>query len=265
MNIEPRYDMSLLSWNILAPCWVNKEWYPLLYEPAADDQTRLNTIAARIASLGHDVVMIQEAQENKLSLFKEKLDEAYFFEYFSNDSTTASAANGLLTLIRKNWKYASEAKITNGILDPGNGDAMQILTIPSKNIHLVNLHLYHAHRTAQAKMVQDKCNELLGGKHSMTILAGDLNVEPEEYHEFGWLGYEEAFQKSIEDAKIPTYYADPESCERNMVIDHIFYTPNQVQLIQQGKAWDTPDRSLEESLKQFGSDHIYIWAIFDFI
>ena len=154
--------------------------------------------------------------------------------------------------------------LPNGILDPENGDAIQILTIPSKNSHFVNLHLYHVHRTAQAKMVQDKCNSLLGGNHSMTIMAGDLNVETEEYHEFEWNVYEEVFQKSVEVGKISTYYADPKGGERNMTIDHIFYDPNQVQLIQQGKAWDTPNHSLEESLKQFGSDHIYVWATFNF-
>jgi mRNA deadenylase 3'-5' endonuclease subunit Ccr4 len=264
MNTESRHDLSLLSWNILAPCWVNKEWYPVYYEAAANHQSRLDTITARIASLAHDVVMIQEAQEDTIPLFKQKLDTDYSFEFVANDSTAASTPNGLLTLIRRNWRYASEAKITNGILDPETGDAIQILTIPSRNIHLVNLHLYHVRAAAQAKMVQDKCNVLLGATHPLTIMTGDLNVEPGDYHQFGWIGYEETFQQSTELANIPTYYADPKSGFHNMIIDHIFYDPNQVQLIQYGKAYDTPNQSLEESLKQFGSDHIYLWATFNF-
>ena len=50
-----------------------------MYEAAADHETRLNTIATQIALLGHDVVMIQEAQEDKLPLFKEKLDGRLYF------------------------------------------------------------------------------------------------------------------------------------------------------------------------------------------
>jgi hypothetical protein len=49
-----------------------------------------------------------------------------------------------------------------------------------------------------------------------------------------------------------------------MIIDHILYDPNQLKMIEHGKAWDTPDHTLEESLKKFGSDHIYIWATFRF-
>ncbi|CAF4048935.1 unnamed protein product, partial [Adineta steineri] len=43
MSTEERmFDLSLISWNILAPCWVNKDWYPSLYELAIDSKTRSN-------------------------------------------------------------------------------------------------------------------------------------------------------------------------------------------------------------------------------
>ncbi|CAF4450474.1 unnamed protein product, partial [Rotaria magnacalcarata] len=69
------HDLSLLSWNTLAPCWVLKEWYPSLYDLAVDDQTRVELIIAHIRSLDHDIVVIQEAQEDQLCLFKEKLGD----------------------------------------------------------------------------------------------------------------------------------------------------------------------------------------------
>ncbi|CAF0971013.1 unnamed protein product [Didymodactylos carnosus] len=181
------------------------------------------------------------------------MGDDYLYEFASNNPTSAPNANGLLTLIRKDWKYTSEVTVTNGILDPEKGEAIQIITIPSKNIHLVNLHLDYIQRASQAKMVKDKCNELLGAIHSMTVMAGDLNAETEECDKFDWIGYEDAFRESIEGARIPSYYPDPKHGLRNTAIDHVFYDPNQVTLIQHGKAWDALDRSLEDSLKLFGN------------
>lgn len=264
MNTERTYHLSLLSWNILAPCWVNREWYPSLYEVAADHQTRLEMIGDRISSLGHDVVFIQEAQEDRITLLKERLNDAYSFDYVSNDPTTASLANGLLTLIRKNWQFASEIKIINGILDRERGEAIQIVIIPSRQICLVNLHLDYIHRALQANMVHQRCNELLGSAHSISIMAGDLNAETAECKQFQWIGYEDAFNDSDEKVTVPTYYPDAKQGERNTAVDHVFYDPTQVQLVQYGKAWDRPDRSLADSLKVLGSDHIYVWTRFNF-
>jgi endonuclease/exonuclease/phosphatase family metal-dependent hydrolase len=263
MTITSTPDLSLVSWNILAPCWVLKQWYPTLYDIAADDQTRLELIIAHIRSLARDIVMIQEAQEDRLPLFKERLGNDYDFEFISNNPTRSSKANGLLTLIRKNYSYASEIKITSGILDLQRGDAIQIITIPSKNIHLLNLHLDFHHRVAQSKMIQDRCDALLGTRHEITLMAGDLNAEIQDQLEFEWFGYEHVFSESSKNARIPTYYGDPEYWS-NMILDHILYDPNRLELIEHGKAWDTHDRTLEESLKEFGSDHIYVWATFRF-
>jgi len=82
MTLTSSHDLSLLSWNILAPCWVFKEWYPSQYDLAADDQTRLKLIIAHIRSLGCDIVLIQEAQEDQLYLFKELLGDDYFLNLY---------------------------------------------------------------------------------------------------------------------------------------------------------------------------------------
>jgi len=238
MSTEQKIDLSLMSWNILAPCWVHKDWYPSSYELASNYRTRITTILSKISSCNCDVVMIQEAQEDMISLYKEKLNENYIFEFAPNNPTAASIANGLLTLIHKDWKYAKETKIINGILDPEKGEAIQIINIPSQNIYLVNLHLDHLHPLPQAKMVKDKCKELLGNSPSISIMAGDLNSEKVIYDQFPWIGYKNVFDESIKDNVIPSYYPDPLSKGSNKSIDHIFYDPNQVTLIDYGKAWD---------------------------
>ena len=51
-------DLSLMSWNILAPCWVNEEWYPSMYQLAKDSQKRMEKILSEISSCSSDVVMI---------------------------------------------------------------------------------------------------------------------------------------------------------------------------------------------------------------
>jgi mRNA deadenylase 3'-5' endonuclease subunit Ccr4 len=255
-----------MSWNILAPCWVEQEWYPSMYQLANDYQTRINVILSEISLLNCDIIIIQEAQQDLLHLFQEKLGEKYFYEFAANNPTTLSIDNGLLTLINKDWIYAKEIKIINGILDPIKGEAIQILNIPSKNVHLVNLHLDYIDPIPQAKMVKERCNQLLGYESSLSIMGGDLNAEKDIYEQFPWFEYKNVFDESNKENIIPTYYADPNNDETNVSIDHIFYDPNQVILIQSGKAWnDIQHRSLQDSLTRFGSDHIYVWAKFNFI
>jgi len=264
MSVTHTYDLSLMSWNILAPCWIEKEWYPFLYEVASDHETRLSRIVSHISSGGHDVIILQEVQEDMFVRLKEELGHNYIYEFAPNNPTTCSMANGLVTLIRKNWIYASEVQIINGILDFKEGEAIQIITIPSKNIYLVNLHLHWIHRLSQAKMVQNRCNDFLGAEHRMTIMAGDLNAETDECNLFQWTHLQDAFLELTEGTKIPTYYPDTQSGENSQALDHIFYDPNQVILIKYGKAWNVRNGSLADSLKIFGSDHIFVWAQFNF-
>ena len=228
-------DLSLMSWNILAPCWVKKEWYPSFYDLAADYKTRIKKITSNISSRNCNVVMIQEAQEDLIPLYKEKLGENYSFEFAPNNPSASSISNGLLTLIHKDWKYANEAKVINGILDPDKGEAIQIIAIPSRNIYLVNLHLDYLQPLPQAKMVKDKCKQLLGTSSNISIMAGDLNSEKDTYEQFQWIEYKNVFDESTKDAIIPSYY-DLHNQESNRSLDHIFYDPNQVTLIEYGKS-----------------------------
>ncbi|CAF3791138.1 unnamed protein product [Rotaria sordida] len=265
MNPSKVCDLSLMSWNILAPCWVEKEWYPSVYDLAADYETRIKTIASNISSRNCNVIMIQEAQEDMIPFFQEELGNDYLAEFAPNNPTPSPIGNGLLTLIHKDWKYAKEAKIINGILDRERGDAIQIVYIPSKNIHLVNLHLDYICPLPQAKIVKNKCNELLGTSRSMSIMAGDMNADKYVYEQFEWFEFKNVFNESNTDIIIPSYYTDRHDEETNISIDHIFYDPKQVTLIKYGKAWNVQDRSLEDALRTFGSDHIYVWADFNFI
>jgi endonuclease/exonuclease/phosphatase family metal-dependent hydrolase len=263
MTSTSSHDLSVLSWNILAPCWIYKEWYPTLFDLAADEQSRLKLIIEHIQSFNHDIIMIQEAQEDRLFLFKEKLGDDYFFEFAPNNPTPSPNANGLLTLIRKNYSYASEIKIINGILDLERGDAIQIISIPSRNLYFLNIHIDFFHRVVQAKMLHDRCTALLGIEHSISLMAGDFNAEIKDHYEFEWIDYENVFSEPSKYAQIFTYYGDPEYWS-NMTLDHILYNPNQLEPIAHGKAWDTSNHTLEEALKTFGSDHIYVWATFRF-
>ena len=266
MNMKDKCDLSLMSWNILAPCWVEKQWYPSLYELADDYQTRINIIIEKIILLNCDIVFIQEAQENLIDLFKEKLNENYLFEFASNNPFHSTFSNGLLTLIKKNWIYSKETKIINGILDQEKGDAIQIIHIPSINIYLLNLHLDYIDPLPQAIIIQEKCQKLLGYPIQISIMAGDLNAEKYLYEQFQWIDHLNVFDESIKDNIIPSYYADPkEENDFNQSIDHIFYDPNQVRLIQCGKAFDQKDKTLQDAFTLFGSDHIYVWANFNFI
>ena len=266
---SPQHDLSLMSWNILAPCWVAKEWYPVLYDLAADHPTRLSTIISHILSLHCDVVFLQEVQDTILVQLEEKLRHRYTFQFIANNPTTSSEPNGLLTMIRKDWKYASEAKIIEGILDPQEGEAIQIIQIPSKRIHLVNVHLHWVHQLAQGKMVLRRCEELLGDlhphHHPIAVLAGDLNGESAACQQFGWTDLKDALEESDQTEKIPTYYPDPSTGEGGVAIDHIYYDPRQVKLLDCDRAWQLTHGSLAEALKLLGSDHIFVWAKFDFI
>jgi mRNA deadenylase 3'-5' endonuclease subunit Ccr4 len=134
MNMKEMVDLSLMSWNILAPCWVEKDWYPSLYKLAADYQIRINKILSEISLHNCNIVSIQEAQEDIIDLLKQKLGENCLFEFASRDPAESAIPNGVLTLIHKDWKYSNEIRFINGILDPIQVEAIQIIHIPSKKI-----------------------------------------------------------------------------------------------------------------------------------
>lgn len=264
MSINPKPDLRLLSWNVLAPCWVNQPWYPTLFELAANYEERFSKIVHKILSLDFDVVLIQEAQEDIVPLLKQKLNDFYVFHHSWNHPTAASVPNGLLTLIRKDWKYASTVTVNNDILDEKRGEAIQIITLPTKNIHIVNVHLDYNDHLCQAKMVKDKCRRLLNINNDLTIVAGDMNSEREECNQFEWHDLVDVFHEANDYNNVPTFYWDPGLCKRNTAIDHIFYNPSQIKLIEYGKAWNNLNGSLKDALLQLGSDHIYVWATFNF-
>ena len=257
-------ELLLLSWNILAPCLVRKEWYPTLYDLAADHRTRVALITLSIASLRPDICMLQEAQEDMIPVLVQNLGDDYLYQFAPNNPSECMIGTGLLVLIRKDWKFASEAKVANGILDPERGAAIQIITLPSQNIHLVNMHLDYEHHTPQAKLVQKRCTDLLNSSHPVAVMAGDMNAERTDYDNFGWIGYEDVFGSSSPLEKVPTYYPDPASGYPCGAVDHIFYDRKQVELIESSKAWNSTDRTLNDALQQLGSDHIYVSAHFKF-
>ena len=267
-STSPEHDLWLMSWNILAPCWVAKEWYPALYDLAADHPTRLSTIITHILSLHCDVIFLQEVQDTVLVQLEEKLRHRYTFQFVANNPTSSSEANGLLTMIRKDWKHASEVTIIEGILDPQEGEAIQIVQIPSKGIHLVHVHLHWVHRLAQGKTVLRRCEELLGDQlhhYPIALVAGDLNGDNAVCQQFGWSHLKDALEESDQSEQIPTYYPDPSTVEGCTAIDHIYYDCTQVKLLDHDRAWQLTRGSLADALKLLGSDHIFVWAKFDFI
>jgi hypothetical protein len=58
-------------------------------------------------------------------------------------------------------------------------------------------------------MIQDRCHELLGTEHPLTLMTGDFNAELKDQVEFDWVGYEHVFREGSPYAHIATYYADP--------------------------------------------------------
>ena len=265
MRVSSVCDLSIMSWNVLAPCWVKQEWYPYQFEAASDHGKRFSTIVSHLTNLPHDIIILQEVQENMYTRLKESFDEMYTFDFAPNSPTTCSAANGLLTLIRKDSSNTSDVHVINGILDDNEGEAIQIIAIPAKNIYVANLHLHWMHRVSQAKMVLNRCNELLGTTQSMTILAGDLNAEIEETRLFDWNNLVNVFQGERRNFTIPTYYPDTVLREDGRGLDHIFYDPQKFTLIRYQKAWNVRNGSLADTLATFGSDHIYVRAEFNFI
>lgn len=252
-------DFSLMSWNILAPCWVQKDWYPSVYHLASDHEKRLNLIFDNIIALNCDLIFLQETQADLLSLFQEKFGEKYLFEYAPNNPTSASLSNGLLVLIKTDWIYTKEMKIFNGILDPIKGEAIQFLHIPSKNLFFINVHLDYLDSLSQLNLIKKKFGQLFNQSTVVSLLAGDFNRNMSDCDQFPSNEYGYVFDQTV-----PTYYPDPATKQSNSSIDQIIYHKRRLKLLESGQAFQTKDQSLEDALRLFGSDHIFIWAKFQF-
>lgn len=256
-------NFRLLSWNILAPCWVRAEWFPKDFQQANQHDERLKKITEQIRLFDGDLVFLQEAQEDTIEKLRENFAEIYEIHVAWNSPSESSIKNGLAVFIRKSDRILSSALVFSGILDETLGESIQIVRIDSLKLNLINVHLNYLQSSIQGSKVLKKSKEILGeNENQISLIAGDLNCEKAQVEKFQWTKLRNVFHESIECNEIHSFYPDPGMDLKSSAVDHIFYDPNQLELLSHGKAWSKPDGSLRKALEEIGSDHLYVWANF---
>ena len=203
------FPLTIVTFNVLAPVWVNPSDYPCVDPCTLDPPTRLPLIARCIETMNADVVTLQEVQgtEDVLGWLRDRLQVSYHFfsathgPHLWSDYLPAgqdpSVPHGNTILIRKTVGSATDFVLSCVELSE-DGNTMAV--VEGRGLRIFNVHLETLHadiRRAQiASLLQKYPAPTPGG---IDILAGDLNaplpwlrpllVEDGEYLPVGCVGF----------------------------------------------------------------------------
>ena len=100
-SFAPR-ALRVLSFNILADCWVNADWYRGVPLECLDREARFALILRAVRESACSVACLQEVMEDELTRLAHALQTTYWATPLSaNCPTSASAANGTAMLVHR--------------------------------------------------------------------------------------------------------------------------------------------------------------------
>lgn len=183
-------ELSLCTYNILAPCWADLSIYPQNSHPYIDKQFRRNLIINTLKQLSvkHDIIALQETQDDELPFLISELNslgfsgfhinhkDDYWAKYITIDPPFVS--NGVALF----WKSENITMLEiNGydLSTKGNRCIMGKFKKNNKIFRIVCVHLDTDTGGARAKEAKDII-EILPKENNVTdIILGDFNFNTE--------------------------------------------------------------------------------------
>lgn len=222
--------MKILSWNILASEWIEKEYYPTVKDFSIMDRSkRIQLILKKLTLENADVMLLQEVMDLDYDILYKYFQHTYYVSSLRPirwDQTDSSSGN--ITLVRKTLcKTISESPLDFGVFV--KADRLCIY-----NIHLDDVSV--TKRIAQMNQIRPRIE-----KESQVIVGGDFNQEYEKHHPVYRFDYLKVHNKCV------TYFV-----EKNMNIDNIL---TKGFVVSKDTCQFVP-RTVTEGVSYYGSDHI---------
>ena len=166
--------MKILSWNILAFEFIEKEYYPNLdYNFLTNRLARIGVIANKIQEVNADIILLQEVMMDEYFFLKSRFRQ-FFFSKLCHIDWNEKSESGNVILYRKT-KLADCSSGETKLYESNCcfGQHLCFISNDQQKIHVFNIHLndlFHQKRKAQINSIL----YLLQQYHHV-ILGGDFN------------------------------------------------------------------------------------------
>jgi mRNA deadenylase 3'-5' endonuclease subunit Ccr4 len=181
-------SFSVATWNILATSYIRREYYPQTPPPILDPGWRVPAVAQHAATLGVDILCLQEVEAAAYHALGGTLGAAGYEGTLARKGH--NRPDGCAIFFRTNrFALAGQKRIAyvDGDGGPDSGHIGQLLTLESGNRRLAvfNTHLkWDAPQTARERQfgyrqIMQAFEALAAAPVDGRILCGDFNVTPE--------------------------------------------------------------------------------------
>lgn len=170
-------QIKIMSWNILANCWVKPEWFLGVDLKLLDSTFRLQLNVSTIETSGADIVFLQEVDETSEKILLVELDKiGYHVSKMSKNPTSFSpVANGTAIAIKKSLMYMSHCLIKCiTFVDMGS------IILKIGDINFINVHLDWQSQGGDKQLaaVLDYINQQRAARDGQEyVVIGDWNVD----------------------------------------------------------------------------------------
>jgi len=190
-------NLTLLSWNILAPMWVHPDYFPGISENIVSTKFRRESFYATLKYLlekySIDVIGFQEAQESEISQpeFLKILEDFEPAKLSKNEpqcweswlKTNEYQENGTIIYLRKG-RFSDIQTYRYLISEDGNAATLITCTLHHQKLLLINTHLETVSsqmRQIQVQNIQSFIHTLLPATDRPPIYwLGDFNMKPQD-------------------------------------------------------------------------------------
>lgn len=178
----PPVEVGILTWNVLADAYLQRDRYPDLSESLRNHETRGRAIAQIVAEASRDVIALQEAEPALAEELSDALGGNWTIRWCPRGR---NRPDGCLTAVRRRWTIIDDVRMDYQVGSEPTGDVAHILTIENKgrSLTIANTHLpwvppgtpRSQHRGArQARALANR----LADMSSVVVVAGDVNDGP---------------------------------------------------------------------------------------
>ena len=247
-------QVSCLTWNILAPIWVDCKDYKMKNCGILETKIRREKIIKNICKYDADIVMLQEVTQREYNLMKKKLPQYKVLplvphrkKWAHDESGNKIMANGNCILLKKGMfdKIKSRKVQLN---EDGVMASICECRLGEKRLVVVSMHLDDMKRSVRNVQLRKMVGTLREKRTEGIIMGGDFNDRIKYVTEklLTKDGYTSVMQEIT-----PTYYDTSEYNVDNIYLKRVGLIDTFIPRFKSGK----------DIIKKIGSDHSMIYTV----
>ena len=176
------------TYNVLANAYIRPDWYPLTPPELLSPEQRVPAMAERLASLGADILCLQEVEPSTLRVYTERLTRAGYAGRFAQRPGKPDGCAIFLRGAEQDWRSQEWISLDAPGLPRKTRRIAQVasIDIDNRRLGIVNAHIeWDAPETAAEMQIAPRQIALiLNARAAMPacagwIVCGDFNATPD--------------------------------------------------------------------------------------